>query len=332
MKQLSEKQCQTGEGPNIYIRFPDDTPTTDVHTFDIREVVCEEKLCEAIVVRQKQSCEVVPQKQSVFSSSTNQRNRSINQRKDTSLSENTHLKVHPTMSTSWEHKISVRSTPSVLNTLAPDATTSLNSCQLNAALNQATTPTQKRLQQLLKGLVTLLHKPLTSSDIKSLAVQINTCGNSAILKKKQDTKLKVVHQQMTSNSVVIPMNEQSILLVEDEPSILKFTARMLEKYGFVVTKRTNGYVGLNALKENIFNVAIIDLNMPVMDGLECVRRFRGWEEEKRRNGKRDAIQYIIVLSGDASRKEEVLDAGANVFLLKPIKISELVAIIQSLKN
>ena len=84
------------------------------------------------------------------------------------------------------------------------------------------------------------------------------------------------------------MNQQPlrILIIEDSLSIVKITTRLLTTKGHVVESAINGSIGLNRLMEvydteDDFDVVLSDLQMPVMDGFECVRRYRAFEEERK---------------------------------------------------
>jgi CheY-like chemotaxis protein len=73
-----------------------------------------------------------------------------------------------------------------------------------------------------------------------------------------------------------------ILIVDDSPSILKVTARMLEMNGHTVTTASNGSIGLNMMKRAFitqeYDMVLTDIQMPVMDGIEATRRYREFEE------------------------------------------------------
>jgi len=117
-----------------------------------------------------------------------------------------------------------------------------------------------------------------------------------------------------------------ILVVDDDPTVLKFLNQIFKKSGYSVRTATNGFEGLTALKFQSFKIAFIDRNMPVMDGLECIRRFRAWEKSILSEQKFDrGRQHIAVFSAnvyDANIKE-ALAAGADQFVSKPVKIQVL---------
>ena len=74
------------------------------------------------------------------------------------------------------------------------------------------------------------------------------------------------------------------LVVDDSPSILKVLGRALTSKKYLVETADNGSIGLNLLTEgydsNRYDVVLMDLQMPVMDGIESVRRYREFESSK----------------------------------------------------
>jgi len=119
-------------------------------------------------------------------------------------------------------------------------------------------------------------------------------------------------------------NGQSLLLVEDEPSIAKFFIRMLTKIGFRVTHEDNGNSGLERMKAQEYHVVLCDITMPGLDGYETVRLFREWEQQNTPSLRRNK-QVIIALSAIQmpDHKEKAMSCGFNSFLSKPVKILEL---------
>ena len=110
--------------------------------------------------------------------------------------------------------------------------------------------------------------------------------------------------------------KKKILIVEDDPSIAELQKDYLEVAGFEVSWRDNGLEGLKSLRENEFDLLILDIMLPGMDGLEILR---GMKEEK-------DIPVLLV----SARKEEIdkikgLSLGADDYITKPFSPGELVA-------
>ena len=114
--------------------------------------------------------------------------------------------------------------------------------------------------------------------------------------------------------------ELRVLLTDDAPSILKVCNRMLRSNGHAVQTAVNGHQSLEKLKiyyaNNECDVLLTDLQMPVMDGIECTKRFRAWEETQQclleEQGLPRRPRFLIVgmsANSDAQSKQEALDAG-----------------------
>jgi CheY-like chemotaxis protein len=117
-----------------------------------------------------------------------------------------------------------------------------------------------------------------------------------------------------------------VLVVEDAPSVLKMTSMLLAKKGHTVEKAVNGAHAVDIVlsSDQSFDVVLMDLQMPVMDGSEAIRRIRKAERDLGHGGEMQyqtwsRRQLIIALSAnsDSDTMQEALDAGADYFLSKP---------------
>jgi len=116
-----------------------------------------------------------------------------------------------------------------------------------------------------------------------------------------------------------------ILLAEDNPVNQLFARRLLEKKGHSVTLAMDGEAALRALAAETFDVVLMDLQMPVMDGLEAARRIR-----ERERGSRVHVPIIAMTAHAMSGDREVcLEAGMDGYVSKPIDPRELFATIQA---
>jgi len=113
-----------------------------------------------------------------------------------------------------------------------------------------------------------------------------------------------------------------VLLVEDNPVNQKVAQAFLEKLGFLVETAGNGQEAFDKFLAAEYDIVLMDLHLPVMDGYEATRSIRAHERDAQAGG--PAIP-IIALTASASDEERqaCLDAGLNDFLTKPYSKREL---------
>jgi two-component system, OmpR family, response regulator MtrA len=107
-----------------------------------------------------------------------------------------------------------------------------------------------------------------------------------------------------------------ILLVEDDPSIREVTAIGLRNAGFTVETAVDGRDGLDRFEREAFDLVLLDVMMPRLDGLEVCRAIR-----------RTSTVPIVMLTARADTLDVVvgLEAGADDYVRKPFEVPELVA-------
>ena len=108
----------------------------------------------------------------------------------------------------------------------------------------------------------------------------------------------------------------TILVVEDEPEIRLFLRTSLGAEGYRVVEAESGARGATDAATHKPDLAIVDLGLPDIDGVEVIRRIRKWSP-----------MPIVVLSARAREqaKVEALDAGADDYVTKPFGVGELLA-------
>ncbi len=115
-----------------------------------------------------------------------------------------------------------------------------------------------------------------------------------------------------------------LLLVEDHAELSIWVAKTLRQSGFVVDVVERGEHALAALLTQPYDLVILDLSLPGMDGLEVLRHLRAQEKTAR--------VPVLILTARASLDDKVkgLNLGADDYLAKPFEVAELEARIKSL--
>jgi two-component system chemotaxis response regulator CheY len=121
------------------------------------------------------------------------------------------------------------------------------------------------------------------------------------------------------------MDRRQILIVEDSPTmrqLLVFALRRLKNVEIVEAQ--DGMDGLRKVSNDHFDLALIDINMPVMDGLKLISLIRGDEDLK------DIPICVITTEGAKEDRARALSLGANEYLTKPILANRVLAVAKSL--
>lgn len=107
-----------------------------------------------------------------------------------------------------------------------------------------------------------------------------------------------------------------ILLVDDEKTMVKYLSKRLIKRGFDISVAYNGFDAVEKVKESEFDVVLLDVLMPGMDGIETLREIK----------KLKPMAEVIMLTGHASVEVgiEGMKSGAFNYIMKPFDPNELV--------
>ena len=113
-----------------------------------------------------------------------------------------------------------------------------------------------------------------------------------------------------------------VLLIEDEEKVANFISRGLEEEGYAVDVAYNGREGLNLAKANSYDMVLLDLMIPEVDGLDVLKTIRSW-----------GMNIPVLIITAKSSKEDVvrgLDTGSDDYLTKPFSFEELLARMRAL--
>ena len=114
-----------------------------------------------------------------------------------------------------------------------------------------------------------------------------------------------------------------ILVIDDSPTLRKLLRFFLKKKGYDVFEAHNGRVGLEAIAKDTFDLIILDMTMPVMDGAQVLKQLKEMKEFN---------IPILILSADKEEESKAIgiSLGASYYMTKPFKPHEVVARIQEI--
>ncbi|MFN2413485.1 MAG: response regulator [Pyrinomonadaceae bacterium] len=107
-----------------------------------------------------------------------------------------------------------------------------------------------------------------------------------------------------------------VLVVEDYDDSREFIKYLLEDSGFDVTEATNGYEAIEAVKRQVPDLVLMDIAMPLMDGLTAAKRIRAQKEFRK-------LPIIALTAQSECVRGSAIEAGCNALLSKPVDFDEL---------
>jgi len=162
-------------------------------------------------------------------------------------------------------------------------------------------------------------KPVRNMQLLMLIARTLTgAGSAQDAPKKTSTKVKLAETH--------PLD---ILVAEDNPVNLKLITQILKSNGYQPTTAVDGELALVALQERKFDLVLMDMLMPVLDGVSATVKLRAGEA-----GELNQQIHICALTANASLddRERCEKAGMNGFIAKPIRLAELLSALRSVKE
>jgi CheY-like chemotaxis protein len=159
------------------------------------------------------------------------------------------------------------------------------------------------------GVRRVLSKPLTGIALRS-----------ALLAECHFDANAVNHLPDQYQTDALTLNSLECLIAEDNPTNAQVLTRMLSSLGITVHRVENGQQAVNIFMRKRFDVVIMDVEMPIMDGDEATRQIRQFEKDEERER-----TPIIGLTANAldEQRDSYLRAGMDLHLVKPIRLWEL---------
>lgn len=150
-------------------------------------------------------------------------------------------------------------------------------------------------------------------------------GANAYLRKPVDRELllSTVEKEIVAARARAQVTRKHIMVLEDEPLVLRLLRAELEPAGFRVTAVENGTAALEIVENDPPDLVVCDLVVPGMDGIQLITQLRREYDYK---------APILVVSGhtDEKHRRAAKDAGADAFLAKPVEQPELLASVKEL--
>lgn len=123
------------------------------------------------------------------------------------------------------------------------------------------------------------------------------------------------------------MSKVRILIVEDSPTMRQLLSFALQRLkGAEVVEAQDGMDGLRKITSEKFDLVLVDINMPVMDGLKLIRLIRG------ENSLKEIPIVVITTEGGKEDRERAIALGANEYLTKPIQANRVLSVAKALLN
>lgn len=116
------------------------------------------------------------------------------------------------------------------------------------------------------------------------------------------------------------MTNKKVLIAEDSSVIQNLTKKILEFQNFEINAVKNGKDVMKALEKDYYDVILLDINMPIMDGMACAKQIRALADKKK------AMIPIVAITGNARNysEQDFQEVGINEYLPKPLDFDKLV--------
>jgi CheY-like chemotaxis protein len=117
-----------------------------------------------------------------------------------------------------------------------------------------------------------------------------------------------------------------VLIAEDSSVIQNLAKKILEFQNFEITAVKNGEQVMQLLDKEDFDILLLDINMPIMDGMECVKAIRELSDKAKAN------LPVVAITGNAKNYSDTdfKEAGFNDALMKPLNFDRLVEVVKGL--
>jgi two-component system, cell cycle response regulator DivK len=124
------------------------------------------------------------------------------------------------------------------------------------------------------------------------------------------------------------MGSKKVLIAEDSSVIQNLTKKILQIQNYDIFSAKNGMQVLKMLETEYYDIILMDINMPQMDGMECAKQIRALDDEKK------SKIPIVAITGNAKNytMDDFKEVGINEYLQKPLNFDNLVDTVKNLTS
>ncbi|MEK6676749.1 MAG: response regulator [Planctomycetota bacterium] len=181
----------------------------------------------------------------------------------------------------------------------------------------------KRLMEI--GFAGWLSKPALPSHLLDTILEAFVCARTVSRRLPEEQS-----ESSPLPNIVTPSAGASILLAEDNEISQEVAATILRRAGFLCDVVSNGKEAVEAVRAGVYNLVLMDCQMPEMDGFQATQAIRSFEQERVLSGGPDERIPIIALTANAMQgdRERCLTAGMDDYLTKPLYPEQLIETIK----
>ena len=146
------------------------------------------------------------------------------------------------------------------------------------------------------------------------------------VKKQADRALQTLKSELSKAPSI------KILICEDYEGNIVYLETLLDELGYDFVIAKNGKEGLDEWKEKAFDVVLMDVQMPVMDGFQTTKAIRNLEEEEKIDD--DKKSFIVGMTAHAlvADEDKCISVGMNDYISKPIDEKRLIKILKTIEK
>lgn len=120
---------------------------------------------------------------------------------------------------------------------------------------------------------------------------------------------------------------KKIIVAEDSSVIQNLTKKILSQLNYEITSVKNGQQVLDLMSKDVYDLILLDIHMPIMDGMECAKTIRSMDNDQK------SIPIIAITGNANNYTEQDFEAvGINAFIPKPLNYDSLVEKVKEYTN